>query len=192
MQENIYFETVKCEDYEIFNLEYHNKRVANTIGLNINLQEYIYPLSEELLRCKVIYNDFEVINVEYFPYKKRDITSFKLIFDDEISYSKKYLNRENLDSLFLRKEDCDEIIIIKNGVVTDTSIANIAIFYENKWITSKNCLLNGTTKQRLLDSKFLVEKDISVKMLKKASQIALMNAMIDFDIKQNYSFNLNS
>ncbi len=192
MQENIYFETVKCEDYEIFNLEYHNKRVANTIGLNINLQEYIYPLSEELLRCKVTYNDFEVLNVEYFPYKKRDITSFKLIFDDEISYSKKYLNRENLDSLFSRKEDCDEIIIIKNGVVTDTSIANIAIFYENKWITSKNCLLNGTTKQRLLDSKFLVEKDISVKMLKKASQIALMNAMIDFDIKQNYSFNLNS
>ena len=192
MQENIYFETVKCEDYEIFNLEYHNKRVANTIGLNINLQEYIYPLSEELLRCKVTYNDFEVLNVEYFPYKKRDITTFKLIFDDEISYSKKYLNRENLDSLFSRKEDCDEIIIIKNGVVTDTSIANIAIFYENKWITSKNCLLNGTTKQRLLDSKFLVEKDISVKMLKKASQIALMNAMIDFDIKQNYSFNLNS
>lgn len=192
MQENIYFETVKCEDYEIFNLEYHNKRVANTIGLNINLQEYIYPLSEELLRCKVTYNDFEVLNVEYFPYKKRDITSFKLIFDDEISYSKKYLNRENLDSLFLRKEDCDEIIIIKNGIVTDTSISNIAIFYENKWITSKNCLLNGTTKQRLLDSKFLVEKDISVKMLKKASQIALMNAMIDFDIKQNYSFNLNS
>ena len=191
MQENIYFETVKCEDYEIFNLEYHNKRVANTIGLNINLQEYIYPLSEELLRCKVTYNDFEVLNVEYFPYKKRDITTFKLIFDDEISYSKKYLNRENLDSLFSRKEDCDEIIIIKNGIVTDTSIANIAIFYENKWITSKNCLLNGTTKQRLLDSKFLVEKDISVKMLKKASQIALMNAMIDFDIKQNYSFNLN-
>ena len=188
MENNIYFETIKCEDYEIFNLEYHNKRVANTIGLNINLQEYIYPLSEELLRCKVTYNDFEVLNVEYFPYKKREISSFKLIFDDEISYSKKYLNRENLDSLFLKKEDADEIIIIKNGIVTDTSIANIAIFYENRWITSKNCLLNGTTKQRLLDNKFLVQKDISVKMLKKASQIALMNAMIDFDIKHNYSF----
>ena len=32
-----YFETIKCEDFEIFNLEYHNKRVSNTIGLNINL-----------------------------------------------------------------------------------------------------------------------------------------------------------
>ncbi|MBY0540084.1 MAG: aminotransferase class IV family protein [Campylobacterales bacterium] len=190
MKENIYFETIKCEDYEIFNLEYHNKRVANTIGLNINLQEYIYPLSEDLLRCKVIYNDFEIINVECFPYKKREINSFKLIFDDEISYSKKYLDRKKLDNLFSQKEESDEIIIIKNGIVTDTSIANIAIFYENTWITSKNCLLNGTTKNRLLEEKFLIEKDISLEMFKKASKIALMNAMIGFDIKENYSFRL--
>ena len=105
MQENIYFETIKCEDFEIFNLDFHNKRVANTIGLNINLQEYIYPLSEELLRCKVTYNDSEVLNVEYFPYKKREINSFKLLFDDEINYSKKYLNREKLNNLFLQKEE---------------------------------------------------------------------------------------
>ena len=190
MQENIYFETIKCEDFEIFNLDFHNKRVANTIGLNINLQEYIYPLSEEFLRCKVTYNDFEILNVEYFPYKKREISSFKLIFDDEINYSKKYLNREKLDNLFSKKENCDEIIIIKNKIVTDTSIANIAIFYENMWITSKNCLLKGTTRNRLLEEKFLIEKDISVEMLRKASTIALMNAMIDFDIKENYSFKL--
>ncbi len=188
MEDIKYFETIKCEDYEIFNLEYHNKRVANTIGLNLNLQEYVYPLSEELLRCKVTYNDFEVLNVEYFPYKKRDIQSFKIIFDDEISYSKKYLDRKNIDELFLKKEDCDEIIIIKNSIVSDTSIANIAIFYDNLWITSKNCLLKGTTRDRLIDEKKLVEKDISIKMLKNASQIALMNAMIGFDVIENYSF----
>ena len=188
MNENIYFETIKCEDFEVFNLEYHNKRVANTIGLNINLQEYIYPPSEELLRCKIIYNDYEVLNVEYFSYTKREIKTFKLIFDDEISYSKKYLNREKLDNLFSEKDSADEIIIIKNGIVTDTSIANIAIFHENIWLTSKNCLLNGTTKNRLLDEKFLIQKDITLDMLKKASKIALMNAMIGFDIKENYSF----
>ena len=187
MNENIYFETIKCDDFEIFNLEYHNKRVANTIGLNINLQEYIYPPNENTLRCKVTYNDYEVLNVEYFPYTKREINSFKLVFNDEISYSKKYLDRKNIDDLFSKKENADEIIIIKNGVVTDTSIANIAIFYENIWITSKNCLLNGTTKARLIEDKFLIEKNISFDMLKKASKIALMNAMIDFDVKENYT-----
>ena len=90
--------------------------------------------------------------------------------------------------LFIKKDSYDEIIIVKNGIVTDTTIANIAIFYDEVWITSKNCLLKGTTRNRLLEDKFLVEKDITVNMLKKASKIALMNAMIDFDIKENYSF----
>lgn len=187
MNKNIYFETIRCEDFEIFNLEYHNKRVANTIGLNLNLQEYIYPPNEELIRCKITYNDFEVLNVEYFPYKKREINSFKLIFDDELEYSKKYLNREALDKVFTQKDDCDEIIIVKNGIVTDTTIANIAIFYDEVWITSKNCLLKGTTRNRLLEEKKLVEKDISLKMLKSASRLALMNAMIGFDEIKDYS-----
>jgi 4-amino-4-deoxychorismate lyase len=182
-----YFETIKCEDFEIFNLEYHNKRVSNTIGLNINLQEYIYPVSNELLRCKVIYDKNEIIDVLYFPYKKREIKNFRLIFDDKIEYEKKYLDRTNLDKLFEQKENSDEIIIVKNGVITDTSIANIAIFYENIWITSKNCLLKGTTRNRLIEEKKLVEKDINLKMLKSASNLALMNAMIGFDEIKDYS-----
>lgn len=176
-----YFETIKCEDFEVFNLDYHQKRVANTIGLNINLQEYINPISEELLRCKLIYDENGVVDVLYFPYKKREIKSFKIIFDNEIEYSKKYLNRAKLDELYEKKDDCDEVIIIKDGIVTDTTIANIAIFYENSWITSKNCLLGGTTRARLLEEKKLLEKDITLDMLKNASKVALMNAMIGFD-----------
>ena len=176
-----YFETIKCEDFEVFNLDYHQKRVANTIGLNINLQEYINPISEELLRCKLIYDENGVVDVLYFPYKKREIKSFKIIFDNEIEYSKKYLNRTKLDELYEKRDDCDEVIIIKNGIVTDTTIANIAIFYENSWITSKNCLLGGTTRARLLEEKKLFEKDITLDMLKNASKVALMNAMIGFD-----------
>ena len=176
-----YFETIKCEDFEVFNLNYHQKRVANTIGLNINLQEYINPISEELLRCKLIYDENGVVDVLYFPYKKREIKSFKIIFDNEIEYSKKYLNRAKLDELYEKRDDCDEVIIIKNEIVTDTTIANIAIFYENSWITSKNCLLGGTTRARLLEEKKLFEKDITLDMLKNASKVALMNAMIGFD-----------
>ncbi|MEV9592870.1 aminotransferase class IV family protein [Aliarcobacter butzleri] len=181
-----YFETIKCEDFEVFNLDYHQKRVANTIGLNINLQEYINPISEELLRCKLIYDENGVVDVLYFPYKKREIKSFKIIFDNEIEYSKKYLNRAKLDELYEKRDDCDEVIIIKNEIVTDTTIANIAIFYENSWITSKNCLLGGTTRARLLEEKKLFEKDITLDMLKNASKIALMNAMIGFDEIKNF------
>ena len=87
-----------------------------------------------------------------------------------------------MDYLFSQKVSCEEIIILKNGIVTDTSIANIAIFYEGVWITSKHCILNETTRARLIEDKKIFEKDITLEMLKNASKIALLNAMIDFYI----------
>ncbi|WP_198304625.1 aminotransferase class IV family protein [Arcobacter vandammei] len=186
----MYFETIKCEDFEIFNLDYHNKRVAKTIGKNLNLQEYITPISPELLRCKIIYDKDEILDVQYFPYTKRDTRSFKIVFDDNIDYSKKYLNREKIDELLLKKELCDEIIILKNGIVTDTSIANIAIFYENRWITSEFPLLNGTTRARLLDEKKIFEKNITLEMLLNSKKLAIFNAMIGFCELNDYSFSL--
>ena len=188
MEKENYFETIKCDDYEVLNLSYHCNRIANTIALNINLQDYIYPPSNKLLKCKVIYNDEGVLDVVYSEYKKREIKSFRLIYDDNINYSKKYLNRENIDKLFSQKDEADEIIIIKNGFVTDTSIANIAIFDGNNWISSKTPLLEGTTRTRLLEEKEIFEKDITVEMLKDAKKIALMNAMIGFDVIEDYSF----
>lgn len=185
-----YFETIKCEDNEVFNLEYHNKRVANTIAKNFDLSEYIYPINEKLLRCKVIYNEDEIIDINYFEYKKREIKSFKIVNNNEIEYSKKYLNREELDNLYNKKDNCDEVIIFKNNLLTDTSIANIAIYYENIWITPKTPLLYGTTRQRYIDEGFLKQSDITLEMLNKASKIALLNAMVDFDILEDYSFSL--
>lgn len=183
-----YFETIKCDDFEIFNLEFHEKRVANTVAMNLNLQDYVYPISSKLLRCKVIYDDSGVLSVDYFPYKKREIKSFKLIFDDEISYSKKALDRGGIDELFSQKDDCDEIIIVKNGFITDTSIANIAIFDGSNWLTPKKPLLEGTTRARLLSSGDLIETDITVEMLKSCEKFSLMNAMIDFDEVKDYCF----
>ncbi|MGB0989651.1 MAG: aminotransferase class IV family protein [Halarcobacter sp.] len=185
-----YFETIRCEDYEVFNLEYHEKRVAKAVALNLNLQEYIYPTSSELLRCKLIYDENSILSVEFFPYKKREINSFKIIEDEKIEYSKKYLDRSSIDILYEKRGSCDEIIIIKNGLVTDTSIANIAIYDGTTWLTPKKPLLEGTTRARLLKEGSLVEKDIDLQMLKQSKKLALMNAMIDFDVIEDYSFSL--
>ena len=181
-----FFETIRCDDYDVFHLEYHNARVARTIAMNLSLNEYIYPPSEALLKCKVIYNEEGVVDIAYSPYIKREINSFQLVYDDKIEYSKKSTNREVIDSLFRQKKEADEIIIIKNNLVTDTSIANIAIFDGTSWLTPKYPLLKGTTRARLLDEDVIFEKDITIEMLQKASKIALLNAMVDMDIKEDY------
>jgi 4-amino-4-deoxychorismate lyase len=183
---DIFFETIKCDDFEIYNLLYHKKRVAKTIGFNLNLEEYIYPSNEQLTKCKLIYDKNGIINIEYSPYTKRVIKTFQLVFDDTITYNTKKLHRENIDNLYKGKGLNDEIIIVKNGNITDTSIANIAIFYQDKWLTPKNPLLFGTTRERYIENGFLFEANITIDMLYKATKIGLLNAMIDFDIIENF------
>ena len=181
-----YIETIRCNDYEIFNLSYHEKRIVKTIGKNINLEDYIYPINSKLLKCKVIYNEDEVISVSFLEYSKKIIKNFKLIYDDSINYKYKSENRESINQLYLKKENADEIIIVRNHFITDTTIANIAIFLDEQWLTPKVPLLKGTTRQRYLDNLKIKEINITVKMLMNAQKIALLNAMIDFDSINNY------
>ncbi|MEA2050103.1 MAG: aminotransferase class IV [Campylobacterota bacterium] len=177
-----YFETIKCFDKEVFNLEYHKKRISKTVGMNFNLEEYIYPQSDNLQKCKVIYDKNEIIDISYSDYKIKDINSFKLVVSNQIIYNKKSTKRESIDNLYMKKGLCDEIIIVKNNLITDTSIANIAILIDDIWYTPKIPLLYGTTRERLLDNKKIIKKDISIDELLNAKKIALMNAMIGFYI----------
>ena len=186
MIENKFFETIKCDDYEVYNLEYHKKRMSKTVGKNFLLEEYIYPNSGELLKCKVTYTNDDIIDITYDKYVPKNIKKFKLIYDNNISYKFKSFNREKINNHLLNKNSADEIIIIKNDLLTDTSIANIAILLDGIWITPAKPLLEGTTKNRYIDNNILIQKDISVEMLLKAKKIALLNAMIDFKIIDNF------
>ena len=186
MKNEKYIETIKCNDYTIYNLEYHKKRMANTVGKNFALEEYIYPPNENLLKCKVLYDENEIVDIAYDIYKQRDINSFKLIENNDILYSKKSVDRDDINYLFSKKDLADEIIIVKNGLITDTSIANIAIWYNNSWITPKKPLLLGTTRERYIKDGIIKESDITIDMLKNTDKIAVLNAMVDFNILYNF------
>jgi 4-amino-4-deoxychorismate lyase len=182
---NIYFETIKCDDFKVYNLHYHQIRIARTIGLNISLDEYIYPPNEDLLKCKVIYNSNGILDISFSPYSKKDIKTFKLIYDNTIVYDKKSIDRRLIDKHKINIIE-DEIIFVKNNLITDTSIANIAIYINNQWITPKTPLLKGTTTSRYINNNLIISKDITVKMLLESEKFALLNAMIDFNIIKDY------
>ncbi|RXJ56440.1 aminotransferase class IV [Candidatus Marinarcus aquaticus] len=186
-EEETYFETIKCDDGIAFNLEYHNRRIARTISLNINLQEYILPINDNFLKCKVLYDEYGVVDVEYSEYEKRTIQSFKIIEDNSIEYAKKSLDRSVLELAFNQRQTADEIIIVKDGLLTDTSISNIALYDGSHWLTPKKPLLLGTTRERLLEHKELIEANLTIADLKSAKKIALLNAMIGMDVLENYS-----
>jgi len=188
-----FLETIKIVDGEIFNLEYHQKRyegVLEALGIKEiqKLEEFINPPEWGLYRCRLVY-DIGNIEVTFHEYKKRDIATLKLIFENEIEYTHKSTAREDIDALFEQREEGDDILIIKDLFVTDTSIANIAFYtHEGEWVTPKNPLLKGTTRARLLDEGKLTEADIKVHELRSFSKVALLNAMIEFDILDRCEF----
>lgn len=183
---NSYLETIKAQDGKLFHLEYHQRRyesVLNSLGAHKfhNLQTILNPPKDGLYRCRVLYTK-ESIVVSYHTYTKRDIQHLKLVYDDTIQYAQKSANRKNLELLFQSKECADDVLIVQNGRVTDTTIANIAFFDGEVWLTPKYPLLKGTTRARLLDEGKIVESDIYEKDIRSYKGLALLNAMIDFDI----------
>lgn len=176
------FETIKIENKIACNLEFHLKRVQSSISKRIkfDINEVLKTTLNGLLRAKLIYDeDGNFKDIRFFEYKIRQISSLKFI-NSNLNYEKKYLNRNEIDRIFTMRGKCDEVLIVKNGQIADTSIANVAAKFNNTWYTPKSAILAGTTRQRLLESGFLKEMDFGIDELKNAQKFALMNAMIDF------------
>jgi 4-amino-4-deoxychorismate lyase len=104
------------------------------------------------------------------------------IVPSDIEYSLKYANRDALNALLESNKDVDEVIIEKNGYLTDTTISNIAFFDGKQWMTPEKPLLEGTMRAKLIDEGFLKTKQIKKEDLQNYSQVGLMNAMIGFKI----------
>ena len=182
-----FLETIKAFNGKIENLSYHQKRYESVLAAygysNYKmLGDYLEAPKKGLYRCRLCYTVDEITEVFYYPYHKRTIQRLKSMDADNLVYDKKYVNREAINALFAKRGECDDILLMQNGLITDTSIANVAFFDGSRWLTPKKPLLAGTTRQRLLDDGFLIEADIALAEVKKFQKMALMNAMIDFDI----------
>ncbi len=148
-------------------------------GIRFDLS-FLAPPQEGIYRCKVIYKS-EIVSVEFAPYIRREIKTLKPI-ESDISYPRKFVDRSGIDKLFLQKDDADDILIIKNGLITDTSIANVAFLDKSgRWITPKTPLLHGTMRQKLLEDGFLIEGDIEAQSLMDFEEVAIMNALRGFE-----------
>ena len=189
---SLFFETIKIDFNQIQNLKYHNQRLNKTIHdiygekTDINLADYIKKPGDEPTRCKVIYGK-TIKSITYEHYQKRVIKSFKIIHSD-INYPHKSTNRKEINKLFEQKEFCDDILIIKDDLISDASIANIAIYDGIKWFTPKKPLLGGTLRAKLIDEKKIFEKDIKVKDIKNMVNFAIMNALIGFEEIKDVKF----
>jgi len=183
------FETIKCSDGKLFNMEFHQARLEKAcveyfgISAEIKLTERIeIPdfAKTGLFRCRVTYST-QIDKIEFIPHQYREIKSLKLLEDNEIDYHFKYAERERLQQLFGNRGDCDDIIIVKNECVTDSFAANLVFFDGIKWWTPDTPLLAGTQRKKLLTEGQIFECRITTSDISKYSKVGLINALNDLD-----------
>lgn len=190
------FETIKVQDRHLQNIGHHNDRFNRTrknlfgIQKNIRLEDIIEipdHLDDRAYKCKVIYS-IEIQRIEFELYKPKTIKSLKIIEVRDFDYNYKYYDRSGIEELFKLRVNCDDILIIKNGFVTDTSYANIVFWDGNKWVTPSTPLLPGTQRNRLISEQKIFERAIKASDVLSFEKAKIINALNGLDQSSEISY----
>lgn len=185
---SLLIESIKILDGKAYNLTYHNVRMNEArkalfaIAAPIHLEEHLSVpeyARQGIFKCRILYSRF-IEHIEYHPYKKRSIQTLKIVYDDHIDYRYKYADRRDLEVLFEKRENCDDILIIKKGRVTDTSYSNIIFFDGYQWVTPLYPLLKGTQRHKLLDEQRITAIDVLEQDIAGFTHFKIINALNEF------------
>jgi 4-amino-4-deoxychorismate lyase len=186
---SLLLESIKLQDGNFFNLFYHEQRMNRALHIlcgadeNIHLEEFLLRLDhpkQGLYKCRIVYDE-NSREVEFLPYSPKSINTLRIIEHDRINYEFKYKDRKTINRLFDLRKDCDDVLIVKRGYVTDTSYCNIVFRKGKRWYTPWSALLKGTQRQKLLQHNVIMEEDIHLEDIHSFETFKLINAMVEFD-----------
>ncbi|MDO5664512.1 MAG: aminotransferase class IV [Bacteroidia bacterium] len=184
----MFLETICIKNGVVQNLDAHIIRMEQTAAC-FGFPAPILPCLKSMLpkslsytnvKCKIEYEK-SIQNIEFMAYTPKLICSLRLVEANDINYSFKFSNRSELNALNNEKEECDEVLIIQNGCITDTTYSNVVFQKNNKFFTPKTYLLNGTKRQKLLRKSIIHEAGITVDNLYEFEHVHLINSMLDIE-----------
>jgi 4-amino-4-deoxychorismate lyase len=182
-----FLESIAIVDGKIQRLPWHQRRVDRSLqafykDATLDLYAAIHEEASQqkgTVKCRVLY-DADSCEVQFSNYSPRLVRTLRLIEGNEIDYSFKFSDRRAINRVFDQRGAEDDVLIVKNGRITDSSIANIAFRRDEKWFTPREPLLNGTMREYLLENGALTEEDIGVRDLSSFDGYKLINALLAF------------
>ncbi|MCP4313284.1 MAG: hypothetical protein GY790_18655 [Bacteroidetes bacterium] len=180
-----FIETIKVLNGEVKNLSIHqarfNRTRADVLGLRSHpkLKEVILVpelANTGLFKCRVLYGH-EITKVEFQHYQKPEIRSLKLVHSDHISYKYKSADRSELLALYQQRGRCDDILIVRDGWITDSYTANVVLWDGSSWFTPDTPLLSGTMRALLMNQGSIAERSIRPEDLSQFESLRLINAL---------------
>ena len=183
-----FIESIKIEDQEAFLLDFHQKRVNDTLSYfgnnsSIDLKKIIKDLNideDGFFKLRIVYDLNKNFKTQLIPYAVSEISTFQLIENNTFDYSFKFEDRKEIEKMKLNAK-AEEIIIVKNNHITDTSFSNLLFLKNKHWYTPSTYLLNGVQRQDLLKRKKIKETEITLNKIKEFTHFQIINALNDFD-----------
>ncbi len=184
-----FIESIKVEDQKAFLLDLHQKRVNATFDhfgkgdVSIDLEKMFKDLEHDedgLYKWKITYDLDKNVRTQMIPYAIPQTDDFELVVNNEIEYSFKFEDRTAFEKM-KAKSRAEEIIIVQNDHITDTSFSNLLFLKNKEWFTPNTFLLNGVQRQHLLNNKLIKEAEITIHNIQEFSHFQIINALNDFD-----------
>lgn len=182
-------ETIRLEDGKAPLLARHQARVDRSRqryygkAPAFRLQQIMDSLdlpSAGLYKLRLLYRA-GLEHHEVAPYAVRPVGSLRVVEADDLTYCRKYADRSGIERLFQRRENCDDILMVQRGHVTDTSYANIALYDGSRWYTPAWPMLRGTRRAELIESGILLPSVIRVRDLPHFEKVRLLNGMMEWE-----------
>ena len=189
----MFLETICIKNGIVQHIEAHKERMRKTaahFGFHApELPDLSSQLPDELIdkkvKCSITYHE-NITNIVFSEYVARKIRSLKLV-ESDINYTFKFSDRLALNTLLDKKGNADEILIVQNNCITDTTFSNVVFQRGNTFFTPDTYLLNGTKRQKLLQKKKIEETRITVDDLSTFNTVFLVNAMLDIEDQKGIS-----
>lgn len=192
--ETQFLETLCIVDGIPLNLEWHQKRMDSTLRYFhedisesedlINLQSLFSVMDvphEGVWRCRVIYS-IHSVSVEFIPDGNSTFRTLKLVeVPSDYDYRYKYADRQFLEKVFAQRGEADDVLMVRQGWIADTTKGNIAFRSGLRWYTPSLPFLAGTTWKRLLSSGVLIPRPIHISDLDRFEAFKVVNALNDWD-----------
>lgn len=183
----MFLETICIDQGKVLNAAAHIDRMQRTAihfgFLSPSLPDLFSMLPDALhdvkVKCRILYWE-TLLDITFEKYQPKRVQSLQLV-EASPDYSFKYADRKELSRLLEQKGEADEILIIRHGLITDTTFSNVVFRQGDHLFTPDSWLLNGTKRQQLLREGSITEKRITRETLHEYESVYLVNAMLDIE-----------
>ena len=182
----MFIETIRIQDGHVCHLSDHTDRMRRTADyfgftaptLPTDLASLIPDeLRTGTVRCRVVY-DHTLREVTFTPYRRRHIEQLFAVDAGTTTYAFKYADRAPLARPDVPLEASDELLFVREGLLTDTSYTNLVLRRGRELVTPDTFLLDGTCRRRLLREGVVHTEPVRLHDLPTYDELLLINAMM--------------